>query len=123
MTFRRIHLGQKGEDLAVLYLKEKGYEILERNVRGPRGEIDIVARDQDTICFIEVKTRSSDARGMPAEAVLFSKQKKLAYLALNYIKSKQLEENRLRFDVVSVFWEQNSPAKVELIQNAFEVNY
>ena len=123
MTYQRIHLGQKGEDLAVTCLKEHGYEIIERNARGRRGEIDIIARDGETVCFIEVKTRSSDAMGLPAEAISFYKQRKMAYLALSYLKANRLEEMGVRFDVVSVLMGNNSAPQVELIQGAFEVNY
>ena len=122
MTQQRIHLGHSGEDLAASFLKENGYKILERNVRGPRGEIDIIARDADTVCFIEVKTRSSDRLGLPLEAVSLQKQKKLACLAMSYIKSNRLEDSRMRFDVVSILLANKDTPEIEVIKNAFDVN-
>ena len=122
MTHQRIHFGQKGEDAAASFLKDRGYKIIERNARSRFGEIDIVAYDGETVCFIEVKTRASDKKGLPAESVTYFKQKKMVRLALDYLKRNHLEEKGLRSDVVSVLVEENSPIKVELIQGAFEVN-
>lgn len=111
-------LGERGEDAAVDYLRAHGYCILARNVRSRYGEIDIVARDKATICFIEVKTRR---RGVvPGFAsVDRRKQRKLSLLAVWYLKEKRLCDRPARFDVVSVVWEERQP-RIELIRNAFE---
>ena len=72
-------LGQEGEQLAAAYLLNKGYRILERNYRYHRNEIDIIAKHGQVLCFVEVKTRISSAKGDPAEAVTLKKQARKAY--------------------------------------------
>ena len=122
MTKEKISLGQEGEDLAIELLKRRGYRILERNVRLQRGEIDIVAREGDTLCFVEVKTRTSAAKGSAIESISYFKQRKLALLALTYLKYKRLLEEKARFDVVAVQKREDGGSQVELIQNAFDLN-
>ena len=80
-----------------------------------------MARDKDTVCFIEVKTRTSDAFGLPCEAVSRLKQKQIAKAALSFLKTNRLFEQKARFDVVSVLYSDNTP-KIELIKNAFELD-
>ena len=70
-------LGSKGEDLAIQFLKKKGYRIIDRNYKTSVGEIDIIARDGNTIVFVEVKTRTDDSFGYPFEAVNKKKRQKL----------------------------------------------
>jgi putative endonuclease len=112
-------LGEIGEGLAVKFLKKKGYKIIKQNYRTRIGEIDIIAREGDTLVFIEVKTRESIAYGRPFEAVDYFKKRKIANVALLYLK--QLKEiPPCRFDVVSIYFDQGSPA-CELIRDAFEV--
>ncbi|MEW6067790.1 MAG: YraN family protein [Nitrospirota bacterium] len=113
-------LGDKGEDFAVKFLKEKGYKIIRRNYRSTIGEIDIIAKDGDTIVFIEVKTRTNISFGYPFEAINTKKRQKLKNLALLYLK-QQKEEFSVRFDIVSIFCADNGKNKVEHIKDAFEV--
>ncbi|MFH1458479.1 MAG: YraN family protein [Candidatus Omnitrophota bacterium] len=120
MSKKNLFLGQKGEELAVQFLKEKGYKILRRNFKTKLGEIDIVAFDRDTHCFVEVKTRNSLRYGPPQEAVSFFKQRQMSKAALVFLKEYKLLECRARFDVVSVDHSQNPP-KLDLIKNAFEL--
>jgi len=103
------------------FLKENGYKILARNYKTKLGEIDIVAREKDAYCFVEVKTRRSDRFGLPQEAVLNTKQKQIAKSALVFLKENKLLGKRARFDVVSVLYSQGSP-RMSLIKNAFELN-
>jgi len=114
-------LGQQGEEAAIKFLKKRGYRILERNFRCPLGEIDIVSRHNNTLVFVEVKTRSSQAYGLPEEAIDYRKQRKLKQLAYYYIKYKGLGfEIKCRFDVVSVLkGSTNDGFKIRIIQNAF----
>ncbi len=93
--------GHKGEDIAVDFLKQKGYKILMRNYMTPVGEADIVAKDKNIIVFVEVKVRSSDAFGQPFESVNYTKQEKLKKIALYYLKHNKIEL-QVRFDVVSI---------------------
>jgi putative endonuclease len=113
--------GKSGEELAMGFLKENGYKILARNYKTKLGEIDIVAREKDAYCFVEVKTRRSDRFGLPQEAVLNTKQKQIAKSALVFLKENKLLGKRARFDVVSVLYSQGSP-RMSLIKNAFELN-
>lgn len=113
-------LGSKGEDLAVKFLKKKGYRIIERNYKTFVGEIDIIAKDSNTIVFIEVKTRMNDSFGYPFEAVNKKKRQKLKNLALLYLK-KQGTESPVRFDVISIFCMENGLKEIDHIKDAFEV--
>src|SRR5689334_1782733 len=85
-------LGQRGERAAARYLKRLGYTIVARGAKHGRGELDIVAVDGRTVVFVEVKTRTSDQSGTPAEAVDRDKQLKLSRLALAYLKRHGLLE-------------------------------
>jgi putative endonuclease len=92
-----------------------------RRERGPLGELDLVAVDQRTIVFIEVKTRATHSAGHPAEAVDVEKQKKLTRLALAYLKRHDLLEHSARFDVLAVTWPATARRpQIEHYKNAFE---
>ena len=114
-----IKLGEQGEELAVKFLKKKGYKIKGCNDKTKLGEIDIIARDGDTLVLIEVKTRESLEYGHPFEAVNARKRKKIANVALLYLKKFE-ELPPCRFDIVSIFMN-NGKAECELIKDAFEV--
>ena len=113
----RLDLGNKGENWAIKFLKEKGYKILERNLKTPFGEVDIIAKDRNTIVFIEVKTRSSDAFGQPFEAVNYQKQERLKKIALFYLKGIKIDLP-IRFDVMSIIF-RNGKTEINHIINAF----
>ena len=117
----KITLGRKGEDSAVLFLEQHGYRIVERNFRTRLGEIDIIARDGKTICFIEVKTRASVHLGTPFEAVTRSKQLKISQMALLYLKSKNLMRLPARFDVIAIINNDQGQSSVGIVKNAFEL--
>jgi putative endonuclease len=111
-------LGGKGEDLAVRFLKKKGYRIISKNFKTPLGEIDIIAEDGLTLVFVEVKTRSDDSFGHPFEAVNYRKKEKLRRVALWYLKQAK-KEMPSRFDVVSIQTDGDT-YKIEHIIDAFE---
>jgi len=113
--------GKEGEGLAVSFLRQKGYRILKRNYSNRCGEIDIVARHQGGLCFVEVKTRSDERCGSPLEAVGWRKQKQLGKMALLYLAEHPLTEKFIRFDIVSVLMKDGRPV-FELLENAFEWN-
>lgn len=99
-------IGFLGEDYAANYLENHNFNILERNFRfGKFGEIDIIALENEYICFIEVKTRTSILFGMPSESVNTNKQKKIKSLAQIYLKRKRLLNTNIRFDIIEVFLE------------------
>ncbi len=100
-TFNTI-TGNGGEDLAVRYLQDKGYKILSRNFKTKLGEIDIIARENKTIVFVEVKTRKSDYFGLPREAVTASKQRKIRMVATQYLKLHGGLNQECRFDVIDI---------------------
>jgi len=86
------------------------------------GEVDIIAKEKDTLTFIEVKTRTSTEFGPPQLAVDTAKQRQLSKVALHYLKEKRLEEVKARFDVVSVILGTKGE-EIELIRDAFELQY
>ena len=109
-------MGSTGEKRAVKFLKKKGFKILKTNYETPLGEIDIIAEDNGTIVFIEVKTRTSDKFGLPSEAVVRRKQEKYYKIATFYLQRENKMERECRFDVVEVENE-----KINHIFNAFGV--
>jgi putative endonuclease len=115
-------LGKKGEEKAIRFLKKRGYRLIEKNYVCKMGEMDIIAKEKDTLVFIEVKTRTSTLFGPPQLAVHSSKQRQLSKVALNYLKEKQLEDVKARFDVVAILLEQKGE-KIELIKDAFDLKY
>ena len=119
---QRQAFGKAGEDLAVRYLKKKGYKVLERNYTCPVGEIDIVARDGKTIVFVEVKTRRSLSYGSARLAITPHKQRKISMTALYYLKFNHQMRQDARFDVVTVFSTRDNK-EIDLIRNAFDLAY
>lgn len=96
--------GKYGEEIAVNYLIKNGCRIIEKNYRFSRyGEIDIIALDGSTLCFIEVKTRSSDKFGTPFEAITKSKLDKIKKSAFFYLQNSKTRYNSYRIDAISVF--------------------
>ena len=118
---RAVPFGLGGKRLAERFLRRFGYAIVDRRTRGGLGEIDLVAVDQRTIVFVEVKSRRSHQRGHPAEAVDPRKQRRLTRLALSWLKRHHLLEQRARFDVVAVTWPKTERLPtIKHIRNAFE---
>lgn len=114
--------GKKSESEAVEHLVKNGYRILEQNFRTKVGEIDIIAKDGDTIVFVEVKARRSDCFGNPKFAITSKKRQKISMAALYYLKAKQQSNAKARFDVVTIrSGKENSV--IEIIKNAFELAY
>lgn len=120
MSKQNIYLGKSGEDSALNFLKENGYKILIKNYKTKLGEVDIIAYDKDTLCFIEVKTRGSLRFGSPQEAVSHFKQRQISKAALEFLKRNNLLNKKARFDVVSVIYAEDKP-EFGLIKNAFEL--
>jgi len=118
----RKELGKRGEELALRFLKKKGYKIVERNYICKMGEMDIIAQEKDTLVFVEVKTRTSTAFGPPQLAVNSAKQMQLSKVALNFLKEKRLEDIKARFDVVAIVL-RPSGEEIELIKDAFDLKY
>lgn len=109
------------EEEAANYLKSKGYKILERNFRTSFGEIDIIAKDKDSLCFVEVKFRSFPYKYEPIQAVDLEKRKRIIKVALYYLKLKKLDLVRARFDVLSIV-KLPEAREFYLLKGAFTLN-
>ena len=115
-------LGQKGEDAAVIYLKQKGHIILHRNYRVCGNEIDIISRINNTICFIEVKTRKDSDHGFPEEFVDQRKMKRIIRAAKIFYNTSKYHNLKARFDVISVLYKFKN-SEIECFENAFEDDF
>lgn len=102
MSLYNKNIGKIGEQIAASYLKKKGFQITDRHITSHWGEIDIVARRNNKICFIEVKTRLGETKGKPYEAVTFSKIKSLRRVIQYYILKNKLKNYKLSLDVISI---------------------
>ena len=118
MRLEKKTTGKDGEELAVDYLQKKGYRILERNYRFEHGEIDIIADDNGSLVFIEVKTRRSKKFGEPEDAVTLRKRNQLKKTADGYLYQRNIDDRECRFDVLAIEYEKNTPI-IRHIENAF----
>lgn len=114
---KHIKLGKTGEILAVKYLSNRGFEIIDTNWKTKNAEIDIIALKFKKIHFIEVKTRSSIDFGLPEEYINFAKQKKMADAAEDYLNEKNLDLE-VQFDIIAII-KNKKIFKIELIEEAF----
>jgi putative endonuclease len=112
--------GHYGEDLAVQWLRKKGYEIVARNYRRRFGEVDIIARHNGYLVFIEVKTRSSNRFGLPVDALTARKQRQLIKIAEDYLLHHNCLDIPCRFDVLSVSLRQGKKPEISILVNAFD---
>ena len=117
----RQDLGRRSEQLALRVLTSRGYTIQASNVRFPVGEIDIVARDGQTLCFIEVRSRSSSLWGGPLETIRAQKRRRLIRAAQWYLSRHPSSLPEIRFDVLGIQWQGSEPV-VELVQGAFDAS-
>ncbi len=115
--------GALGEELAVRHLETRGLLILERNVRLPHGEIDIVASDHGVVVFVEVKTRHHRGQGDPLESVTPAKARMMANAARQYLaRSHRPEETDVRFDLISILCDEIEQPQIEWIPDAFHLD-
>ena len=122
MTKERLSTGAYGEELAFKKIKSLGYKKIIRNYRCRLGEVDLIARDGDTLVFLEIKTRKGKSIGYAKEAVDARKRRQISKAALTYMKSNDCYGDRARFDVVAVSLGEGEP-EIEVIKNAFELAY
>ncbi|MCA1691421.1 MAG: YraN family protein [Acidimicrobiales bacterium] len=115
MTQARRDLGRTGEDAAAAWYEAQGYEVVVRNWRCREGELDLIVRHGRTFVFCEVKTRTSDAFGLPVEAITRTKQARIRHLAARWLaEAAPLSAMAIRFDVASVM-----AGRVEILEGAF----
>ncbi len=105
MTVRRKRLGKKGEEEAAGYLKKIGYRVICRNYTCAIGEIDLIALDKGVIVFVEVRSHSSAAYGLPQESVTKRKQHKLRQLAWHYLITHGKTDSSSRSDVIAIMFD------------------
>jgi putative endonuclease len=114
MTDARRQLGKSGEDAVAAWYQDHGYLVVVRNWRCREGELDLVVRRGRSYVFCEVKTRASDAFGVPAEAVGREKQTRIRHLAARWLSEEEVRAVAIRFDVASVL-----AGQVEILEGAF----
>lgn len=114
------NLGEEGEHRAAKALRKAGYKILERNAKLGRYEIDIIAREGDTVAFVEVKTRRSSEPVPPEENVGWQKQQHINRAADIWIARNGDEGTYYRFDIVSVVIPEEGKPRIEIFQDAFQ---
>ncbi len=114
-----LQTGRRGEKQAERFLKKAGYKIIGRRVRcGKHDEIDLIARQDDTMVFVEVKTRKTETYGRPAAAVNRDKRRKLSRAAVTFLQKRKLQPPTIRFDIIEVISE---PPEIRHIENAFQL--
>ncbi|MRR38665.1 YraN family protein [bacterium] len=116
MTTQKQALGRWGEETAVRYLEQRGYTILARNVHTAHGELDIVARKDGAIIFVEVKARSSNTFGFPEQAVTLRKQAHLVSAAEDYFAQHPESSETWQFDVIAITRSGSTP-EIEHFEN------
>jgi putative endonuclease len=116
-----LEIGQRGEEAAFFYLRRRGYVVVARGWRNAklRGDLDLVAWDDSTLCFVEVKTRTSRKVATAESAVDEEKMRMLRRMAREYIHRLGPVPEQTRFDVLSIYFEAGKPTELELIRGAF----
>lgn len=114
-------VGQRGEEAAYLYLRRQGSVVVARGWRSGKapGDLDLIAWEGPTLCFVEVKTRTSRKNATAESAVDENKMRTLRRLARLYLRSLPAEPEQIRFDVLSIYFEDHSAPDFELYRNAF----
>jgi len=114
--------GSLGEHAAKKFLKQQGLKFLAANFRSPRGEIDLVFRDDDCLVFVEVKTRSSEEWTRPAAAVNAARRRRLSQCALDYLRLAKNPPVKIRFDIVEVLLAEGEVREIRHLPNTFPMS-
>lgn len=118
LSFSSKELGKTGEDIAVEFLINKGYEIIQRNYRFSKtGEIDIIAKDDNCLVFVEVKTKGNLEFGLPDQAVSKGKLKQVKRIAEYYLYDKNLKDTNCRIDVIAILIEKGEVKTLNHYEN------
>lgn len=118
---RNKELGKRGERAAARFLEHRGYKVIARNWSCLAGEADIIARDQDALVFVEVKTRSNIEKGLPEEAVTKEKRSRYERIAAFFLADFPEVDIPIRFDIISILVVQEDKALIRHHINAFGV--
>ncbi len=113
--------GDEGEALAAKFLSEIGFKILEKNFRYERGEIDIIAKENETLVFVEVKKRENLKFGEPEYAITKRKISQMNKVALGYLAEKEIDDIEMRFDVVAILQYAGEPPIITHYRDAFRL--
>jgi putative endonuclease len=113
--------GREAEDLAAAFLRERGFEILDRNHAVPRGEVDLVCREGDVLCFVEVRSRTSEAQGGPEETVGRRKARRVVAAATDWAVRNGGLDGAVRFDVVAITFADGGH-RIEHFRAAFDAD-
>lgn len=119
-TFKRL-TGDKGEKIVAKYLKKHKYKVLERNFETRYGEIDIICKNKECLCFVEVKTRKAGSLFRPYLAVNRNKQLRIIKSAYAYLKKNPCEDRMYRFDIAEVLYDEDGEMSINYIENAFSI--
>ena len=111
-----IEKGKLGEEIAFKYILSRGGNVIEKNYRTKMGEVDLIARLNGELVFVEVKSRSNINYGYPSESVNYKKKRKIINVAKYYILENSLENLSIRFDVIEIYFNEK---KINHIENAF----
>jgi putative endonuclease len=122
ITYPPLAFGKKSEEIAAQFLLSRGYQILERNYRTPRGELDLIASDGDTLVFVEVKARRGMRFGEPHWAVDRRKRQHLIKASLFYLSKKKIRNRCCRFDLVVIQERSDGHPQINLICNVLEAD-
>ncbi|NKB82530.1 MAG: YraN family protein [Nitrospirales bacterium] len=121
MTDNPKHFGKTAEIVAEQYLRQKGYQILDRNVRSAMGGLDLIVSKADTVVFVEVKARRTASFGGVVHAIDQRKERRLVRLAASYLARRKWSDRACRFDVILCHGEATMLKTIEHIEDAFEV--
>ncbi len=122
MGREKLIFGKRGEDIASSFLEKNNYKIIAKNYKTRLGEVDIIAKDREVFCFIEVRARRNSSFCMPEESIVSRKQTQISKAALSYIRMHQLEDRPARFDIIAVLIQEDGGIKINHIKNAFELD-
>jgi len=113
-------IGSYGENIALEYLLNRGYKLISKNFKSHFGEIDIIVKDKDLICFVEVKTRYNNNFGLPSQSIDKNKQKRIKKASLLFVNKEKLFNFNLRYDVVEIFLNYKDDSyTINHLENAF----
>ena len=113
-------MGRRGERAAAGHLRRKRYRLLRRNYRCPAGEIDLICSDQNTIVFVEVKTRTDERAAELSEALRPPQRQRMEHAAKYFLAERRIHDRPCRFDVVTVLWPPRGAPRIEHFEDAFQ---